>query len=162
MKFTKVFFGDKRLKDVVVGASRLDVFKYRLAKFMRKLFVIGLGVGAVVSGYQVAEWTATPVTVYADREVPVYVSKEAPVLAKIAKCESNDKHTGKAGQVLISANSNGTVDVGKYQINSVWFTKATELGLDLTKEADNKKMAEWIYENRGTEDWVYSKACWQK
>lgn len=159
MKFTKVFFGDKRLKDVVVGASKFDVFKYRLVRFMRKVFIVSFVVGSVSGGYWLGGKTMRPVTVYAD---PVYIEKDAPVLDKIAKCESNDKHTGKSGQVLISANTNGTVDVGRYQINTVWFAKATELGLDLTKESDNKKMAEWIYANRGTEDWVYSKTCWQK
>jgi len=58
------------------------------------------------------------------------------------------------------ANTNGTVDIGEYQVNGFyWGKKASELGLDLTKEADNKKMAEWIYANKGTGDW-YSQKCW--
>jgi hypothetical protein len=60
------------------------------------------------------------------------------------------------------ANTNKTVDIGRYQINSVWNKKASELGLDLTIEADNEKMAYWIYENRGTGDWYSSEKCWKK
>ncbi len=90
------------------------------------------------------------------------VDKEAPVLERIAQCESGGKHLGKSGQVLLSANTNDTVDVGKYQVNTVWFGKATELGLDITTEEGNKAMAEWIYFNRGTEDWYSSKHCWAK
>jgi hypothetical protein len=59
-------------------------------------------------------------------------------------------------------NTNKTVDIGRYQINTVWFAKATELGLDLTNEQDNYKMAVYIYTNFGTEPWVYSKKCWNK
>ena len=85
-----------------------------------------------------------------------------PVLDRIAVCESNNKHFDKNGQVLMRGNSNKTVDVGIFQINSVWFSKATELGLDLTKEADNREFAKYLYTTRGTEDWVYSKKCWAK
>jgi hypothetical protein len=60
------------------------------------------------------------------------------------------------------SNTNKSVDIGKYQINSVWFKKATELGLDITKEEDNEAMAYWIYENRGTGDWYSSQSCWSK
>lgn len=89
-------------------------------------------------------------------------SEIAPILKRIAECESGNTHYRKDGQVIFNPNSNGTVDVGKYQINTVWNTKATELGLDLTKEEDNEEMAEWIYANRGTEDWYSSKKCWMK
>lgn len=82
---------------------------------------------------------------------------------RIAKCESNDTHINpKTGQVYMLANSNKTVDVGKYMINTVWHKKAKELGLDITKEEDNEKMAYWIYENVGTSPWIYTANCWQK
>lgn len=102
-----------------------------------------------------------------EKEVIKEVEIEAPVLDRIAGCESqgnrNSKgtHYDKNGQVLMRSNANRTVDLGKYQINTIWFAKATELGLDLTREDDNKKMAEWIYRNRGTGDWSASAKCWK-
>jgi hypothetical protein len=91
------------------------------------------------------------------------VKGKTPVMDRIAKCESGNSHIDpKTGQVYMVANTNKTVDVGKYMINSVWHKKAKELGFDITKEVDNEKMAYWIYENMGTEAWVYSKHCWNK
>lgn len=96
----------------------------------------------------------------------------SPVLDRIADCESGArKANGKAipgsaiqfrpdGQVVYHANKNGTIDLGKYGINTVWFKQAHALNLNLAKEEDNRKMAEWIYANRGTEDWYSSKTCW--
>lgn len=119
------------------------------------LFVVGMGLYRAGGKYN-------PVTVIEEKEVIVEVVN-APILEKIAKCESNGSHYGKTGQVLMMGNDNGSVDVGKYQINvTTWGKKATEMGLDLTKEKDNKTMAEWIYANRGTEDWYLSKKCWNK
>lgn len=86
----------------------------------------------------------------------------APVLTRIAKCESDASQKGKSGQVLIHANKDGTVDIGKYQINTVWFAEATKQGLNLANEADNEAFAKWLYENKGTGDWSASASCWKK
>ena len=107
----------------------------------------------------------SPVTVYADREVIVTVqatSTVPAVMTRIAICESGNKHTDKNGQVLMKTNDNKSVDVGVMQINSLWFKKASDMKLDLTKEADNRKFADYLYQNYGTEPWVWSKPCWNK
>lgn len=100
-------------------------------------------------------------TIWAETIKEVPVKEIPPVLKRIAKCESGDMHY-KNGQVIFNANSNGTVDRGRYQINSVWDKKATELGLDLSNEKDNEQFAMWLYENRGSEDWYSSKSCWNR
>lgn len=100
-----------------------------------------------------------PQIAYADREVPVEVI-HSPVLDRIASCESGNTHYDKNGQVIVRANTNKTVDIGRYQINSVWSAQAHKLGLDLTKDEDNKEMAEWIYLNVGTSPWSASQKCW--
>jgi hypothetical protein len=84
-------------------------------------------------------------------EIQVPIEKGIPpVLVRIAKCESDNNHIDpKTGQVLMRANADKTVDVGRYQINSVWFKKATELGLDVTKDKDNETMAVIGVENWG-------------
>lgn len=95
------------------------------------------------------------------------VESKAPIMDRIAGCESqgNAKLKGtqhdKNGQVLMRSNTNKTVDVGKFQINSIWFSKATELGYDLTTEQGNEGFANWLYKNKGTGDWMSSFNCWK-
>lgn len=92
----------------------------------------------------------------------------SPVLDRIADCESGNGSAHSAtqydinGQVLLRANTNHTVDVGKYQINSVYFAKATALHYDLTTAAGNTAMANYIYANEGTGPWASSAHCWNK
>ena len=104
-----------------------------------------------------------PRTVYADREVIKEVEVKAPVMERIAKCESGGKHFAPSGQVIVNVNNNKTYDIGKYQINSIWNKKATELGYNLYIEKDNEAFAMWLYRNYGSEPWSASKAnCWNK
>lgn len=102
-----------------------------------------------------------PRTVWAKETIEVPVREVPPVMRRIAKCESGDTHY-RNGQVIFNANSNGSIDRGRYQINSVWDKKATELGYDLANESDNEQFAMWLYENRGTADWYSSASCWNK
>lgn len=143
--------------------GRFSSIKMFVKRIIRMTFRLSLLGGALYTAGVVGA-TFYPNTVIAENTVEVEVIKEPeyPILDRIAQCESKNKHYGKSGQVLMVPNTNGTVDVGRHQINTVWFAKATELGLDITKEEDNRAMAEWIYLNRGTEDWYSSKKCWQK
>ena len=95
------------------------------------------------------------------KEIPVEI--EAPVIAKIMECESQSKHLDKNGQVKLNVNTNGTIDIGVMQINlTYWGATAGTMGLDLTKEADNKAFAMWLFKNHGTGDWSSSSKCWDK
>jgi len=78
--------------------------------------------------------------VYAYRTITVEVPVEtvAPVMERIAKCESGNTHY-RNGQVIFNANKGGSVDIGLYQINSIWNKKATEMKLDLTKPVQNDR-----------------------
>jgi hypothetical protein len=58
-------------------------------------------------------------------------------------------------------NSNSTIDLGEFQINSVWFALATKLGYDLTKESDNRAFAIYLFTNYGSSPWASSQAKWQ-
>ena len=162
---TKVFFHGKQIYPKRDGQGKFSSLKTKFFRFLRIATVVILTIGVLTSvgiGLYKAGGKFNPVTVTEEKEVIVEVVN-APILDRIATCESGGKHYGKTGQVLMVGNQNGSVDVGKYQINvSVWGKKATELGLNLTDEKDNKTMAEWIYANRGTEDWYASKQCWSK
>lgn len=140
---------------------QLFVLKTRRA-IKRSILTLGafsaLGWAVVLGGH-----ISPAQIVFAKQEVIKEVKGKAPVMERIAKCESGNSHIDpKTGQVYMLANTNKTVDVGKYMINTVWHKKAKELGLDITKEVDNEKMAYWLYETMGTEPWVYSKHCWNK
>ena len=86
---------------------------------------------------------------------------KAPVLARIAKCESNGSQF-LHGQVVTHANRNGSVDIGKYQINiRKWSKQATKLHYNLATLKGNTAMAQYIYLNYGTGAWYASAKCWR-
>lgn len=146
-------------------------------RFSRKTYFRLLLAGVLVIGFAWA-WLDGQNTVHAEAaENIVVVHKEAlveaPVMERIADCESGKRVNGKGvegtasqfdanGQVLMRPNANGTVDVGFYQVNTVWFKQAHDIGADVTSLEGNRKIAMWIYENRGTGDWSSSVNCWQK
>lgn len=172
MKKIKVNYNGKKYK-YIYNATPFQVFKYKLGLWFRRAVYLGIValIGYVIflfGGYM------NPATIVTTSQVIKEIPTKAQILEDIADCESGKRlpngkavkgsarHYAPSGQVLMTGNTNKSVDVGKYAINSVWFKKATELGLDITKEEDNKAMAQWIFENRGSEDWYPSKACWSK
>jgi hypothetical protein len=141
--------------------GRFSSFKIKLARFTKRVMFV-MGTISVIGWSIVIGSHLMPITVYAEKEVVKEVKGHAPVMDRIAKCESQNSHINpKNGQVYMLANTNKTVDVGKYMINTVWHKKAKELGLDITKEVDNEKMAYYIYENHGTDAWNASSNCWK-
>jgi len=170
-KKVRLYVNGIRRKDIYQHKTKWEIFKLKVKRmFARLIFlsiIVGIGYGIFTAGRYI-----NPPVVYTKQEVIKEVPVKAPIMDMIADCESGKRlpngravkgsarHYGLSGQVLMTGNTNKSVDVGKYAINSVWFSKATEMGLDITKEEDNKKMAQWIYENRGTEDYYSSKSCW--
>lgn len=162
---TRIYVGDRLAGKFTCDGRKMtkfQAFRFKVAQYTKRTMVVMAGLSVI--GWSVyAGSNYVPRTVYAEKEVVVTVKGHSPVMDRIAQCESGGSHYDKkTGQVIMRANTNKTVDVGKYQINSVWYKKATELGLDITKEKDNEAMAYWIYENRGTGDWIYSSNCWSK
>lgn len=88
-------------------------------------------------------------------------------LVKICTCESG-QGTGKpqqynivTGEVLRGVKN--PKDIGMCQINLYWNgAQAEKMGLDLFKEQDNIKFANWLYDQQGAEPWGWSKGCWQQ
>lgn len=170
MKFTKIMYDRDVIGRFVCDGKRYTKWQYRvfLAKRAAKrtvgsVAVVLAGMWLVVLGGYWFKGTIQPEIVYGKEIVEVPVRVKAPVMERIMQCESGGKHIDpKTGQVYMLANTNKTVDVGKYMINTVWHKKAKELGYDITTEKGNEDMAYWIYENVGTSPWVYSSHCWQK
>lgn len=167
MKKTNIFYGNQ-----YVGSFNCDGKRYtkvQLYMFIAKRTIKNsLAIAAIImlagwiftAGAILSKNTVKPERVWAKEIVEVPVKEVPPVMKRIAKCESGDTHF-KNGQVIFNANSNGSVDRGRYQINSVWDKKATEMKLDLSNERDNETFAMWLYENYGTEHWYSSKSCWK-
>jgi len=99
-----------------------------------------------------------------------------PILKSIADCESGTRdkdgravggsatHYDTDGSVLLGKHTDPKygVDIGKYQINSLYHTEtAGEMGLDLYNEGDNEEYALFLYKQNGTRDWNSSKSCWE-
>lgn len=142
----------------------------RVVQITKLTLVLSILGGVTYAGFSAGQ-NLYPKTVFADP-----VKTIAPVLMRIAQAESHNSHlctdalvrsklcpASEKGQVLVRANSNGTVDVGKYQINVFyWGAEASKHGLNLFNEKDNESFAIWLYENKGTEPWSASKKNWNK
>lgn len=153
---------DMNDKKVPLGKRIVRSFKRTLLTAAKTLIIVWMVIGGMWVGEQKAESIVTHANVEVIKEVEVVKFVKAPIMERIAKCESGNKHFDTNGQVLMRSNTNKSVDLGKFQINTVWFAKATELGLDLNKEEDNEKMAYYIYHNFGTNPWYSSEHCWSK
>jgi hypothetical protein len=99
-------------------------------------------------------------------ERTLVVEVEAPedpavIMEKIARCESGGTHYRKDGTLIKNVNNNGTIDFGKFQINSAWEAKAASMGMNIYLPEGNEAFAYWLYDTRGTEDWYSSKHCWK-
>jgi hypothetical protein len=158
MKFKKmkVYLWGERMRDMYPHATRWEVFKWKFIKCIRFILKIALLIGALYLALQIGRYY------YSVEKVKIVeIEMSAPVLERIAKCESGGKQFGADGQVVLNGNTNGSVDIGKYQINTrIWGKKATELGYNLANEKDNENFAKYLYTTRGTEVWSASKKCW--
>ncbi len=83
-----------------------------------------------------------------------------PIMDKIGYCESKNKQFNDDGTVLLGVNPD---DVGRLQINTrIWGKIAKRLGYDIYTWEGNTLFGLWLFNNYGTEPWVYSKPCWQQ
>ncbi len=140
-----------------------------MKKFFKKAFWFGVaalalvGVGMAIAGTM---WEQT-IVVKAETNT-VVVEAKAPIMDRIADCESGDGKPGTAhqfnadGSVVKHKNTDGSTDYGKYQINSVHLAEAMQMEFNVFKEEGNTGYAKWLYANRGTGDWSSSQKCWSR
>lgn len=93
-----------------------------------------------------------------EKKVQNYFS-DIPILAAVAKCESQTTHATDDGELL-----RGIVnpkDVGVMQINeSIHSKRAKELGYNIYTLEGNLAYARFLYEEFGLSPWSASKRCW--
>lgn len=79
--------------------------------------------------------------------------EDAQTALAVARCESNLNPKAYNGN-----NTDGSVDKGLYQINSVHYKRMEQLGLDVWKATDNVKFAKILHDEQGFAPWV----CYKK
>jgi len=158
-KKVRLYVNGERQKDVYLYKTKFQVFKIKAKRFFKKLFILTMIVLAIIAIFKIGGVMNSKEVV---TQIEVKIEPQTPVLDRIAKCESPTGHY-KNGQVAFYGNKNGSVDIGKFMINNaIWGKKATEMGLNLTNEKDNETFAKYLYQNYGTEPWIWSKHCWNK
>lgn len=179
LKIMNFYLGKSVYKRFPYGVTWYKNWYHKSVAVIRKVFVVGtlMGVIALIAGgTALIVREVSPKIVMADKEVIVEVVKDSVIMEKIADCESGvRKSNGKAikgsathinpktGQVYTKSNENKTVDIGRYMVNEYYWGKiASGMKLDLTKEVDNKKMAYYIYDTKGTAPWSSSSSCWNE
>ncbi len=161
MKKVRVYYNGKRLRDMPLYATKWQILKAMIKNFLRKVFIGVVIISTLVGVYKLGS-ILSPKTIFADKEVIKEVEMRAPVMDRIAMCESSNQHF-ENGQVKLNGNKNTSVDIGKYQINSdIWGKTATDMGYDLMKEKDNEAFAYFIFKNYGTAPWKASAGCWYR
>lgn len=165
MKLIKLFYHGKHIKNISLKATPMQLMVYRIKKTFKSLLMRSAKVCVVawiVVGSVHYMQTYHPTVALAYKDVIKEIETPSPVMERISHCESNGSHLNKSGQVVVKVNTNGTYDTGKYQINSIWNKKATQMGLNLSNEKDNEAFAMYLYKNYGTVPWNSSINCWNK
>jgi hypothetical protein len=86
---------------------------------------------------------------------------DTPVLAEIARCESEFRQFDKNGQVVRGRVDNA--DVGVMQINERYHLEiANKLGMNIHTIEGNMAYARYLYDKSGSAPWNASKPCWGK
>lgn len=146
------------------GGSFLYSTKKRIQHLLSLLSTFAVLSLTILAIFTAGQWstpehiTASTITIH-DKDQTLY-----PVMDRIAQCESRSEQFNKDGTVLTNTNKNGTVDVGKYQINmsAEHIKEATKLGYNVMTEQGNRDYAMYIYTHVGTGPWTSSSACWNK
>lgn len=106
----------------------------------------------------------TPPTFAEAQTVKEYVYEyflDIPIMAHVAKCESEFRHYGGDGNIIRGKVNRS--DIGVMQINEYYHGKtAGKLEIDLYTLEGNLEYARWLYEKEGTVPWASSSPCWNK
>lgn len=173
MKLLKMFWHGAPYEYLYPTHSWFNKLVYKLRKFIRKTLILSfIGSSLSLSGFLGALFFSHSDVAYAAPETIIKtVEADAPILERIADCESgiNGKPgTGRqflpSGSIVTNSNTNGTTDVGKYQINmsKEHIIEMAKLGFNPFSLEGNTAYAKFLYANRGTGDWSSSAACWRK
>lgn len=139
---------------------------------MRQRIVIAIVVGAILAGLTWAMTLENETTFYYPEvkaevaQIKIEKVELLKPLVRICTCESGQgtgqpqHYNVRTGEVLRGVKN--SKDIGMCQINLFWNgAEAEKMGLDLFKESDNIKFANYLYSTQGSKPWDWSKSCWQ-
>jgi hypothetical protein len=154
-------------------ASIKDIFtateRYSMYVVMALWAIWGISGFALLTTNATLQGVAFAREVYADYMNPetsyektiVLIEKDpVKVLEEVAKCESGARQYKQDGTIVFGINTNRTIDVGYYQINTSNEATARAKGWDIYTYEGNRAMALYLYEKNGLKDWNSSKHCW--
>lgn len=99
------------------------------------------------------------VKIQTTEEIVAEYFEDAPIMKKIAYCESRYRQFNEDGSVLRGrANSQ---DVGVMQINEKYHLAASQrLEYNIYTLEGNMEYARHLYETQGVRPWIHSSHCW--
>ena len=117
-----------------------------------------------LANISIVDGVALSAPLYVDNKVELEVRdyfEDTPILAEIAKCESQFTHVGKNGEIIRGMVNKS--DIGVMQINTYYHAKeAKKAGLELKTLQGNMDYAKLLYEKEGSAPWKSSSHCWGK
>jgi hypothetical protein len=94
------------------------------------------------------------------KKITLEFFKNTPILAEIARCESEFRQYGTDGPLRGRVNSK---DVGVMQINERYHSaRSKQLGMDIHTLEGNLKYGALLYQEQGSQPWSASRSCWSK
>lgn len=173
MKAVKIMWMGKPLREVYPHATWFQVLKFRAMKALRWIAIRTLICLSAVAVLSVVYLYGTSQTTLNVTSI-VHAEENFPILDRIAMAESHGSqictaaiakngwcHTWEVGAPLVHPNSNGSYDIGKYQINSTHLAEAIKMGFNVYEEKDNEAFAIYLFKTQGSEPWSASKHNWK-
>jgi hypothetical protein len=125
----KVFFHGKRLKDIYPHCTKYQLFKYRVAKFFRRLFLTTTFVSIAIAGLYGSYKAGShfdPKVVVAEKVVDgsdeMFAEKlnslKRDVAEKLMACESGG-YKDSDGIIIFDSNEKASIGVFQFQKNTV-------------------------------------------
>lgn len=161
-KPVKIYYNDKLYAKVDINKRAKKIKKDRTERNVIAGMIIFF-IAVIAGGFFFEDTTAIkeaeakeiPKPIVIEKIVKVKDDTIPPILLKIAKAESGNRHFDSQGNVVKGKVNNK--DIGKFQLNeTVWGKKAKELGYDIYTEKGNEQMALWIFEHYGSVPWKFS------
>lgn len=166
---TKVFINGKQIVPrTSTGKFTFRSKLHRAWAYFYRMFLIETG-----ALFTVAVLISVGGVAFSTHEInaqTVTLEAPTPILDRIAACESGNGKPGSGrqfdakGNVIEHLNHNGSLDVGKFQLNlsPAHVSEMAKLGDDPLTLEGNTAYAKFLYENRGTGDWASSAHCWMQ
>lgn len=168
-KMLKVFYNGEFLRNVYPHCTKWELFKYRFAKFMRKVVIASFLIGCIYGSFQLGRITTNPIYVKAeDKSSEMFADKieglKNDVIAKLASCESAG-YKESDGIIILDTNNKASIGQYQWQVKSVQYYSKLSSGVILTpKEAillalDKEKAGELVKfvafktNNKISKDW---------